>query len=803
MRERNRFERELSHLQLTDGTVASAGRHPGQVADDAFPPTAREAGTPTGVPSAGAPVLARILWPALGFPAVVAPRQAASGSPMLDGDATRCVCALVLSERPELSKADAARHLRYVPWGRRGRRHIRADEPGGFPEGELAVRNDGREPRLTLPKAKDGMAELIMFGGNKDGDNGITVSLANYVREFYRGAGLKHLHEIRVSETASRLPEGCYHLFWNNRAANEDAPSDEMALLLGSFARPWREELTDLWDQHRRFLLGEYEYEYGSLQRPYRDRPGLRMRPTRAEILHPVFVRRPAAVGIRIGHLTDTHVDVRADVYQENLKGRTFQNKQKAWVHPAYNNWNTSFVRAYTDSKRDSDVLLLTGDLIDYGRGHWGLSAADRLGEDRLYHHDRNWFLFYYLLAAGDAYRQPVYTILGNHDWRLNPYPPFAIAGVPGPETLIHDHTKFVEDELERILQAAHGLGYDRKYSYHQETDADFLRKFWESGQLLKTIARLAAQKRTLDEPHTPVETTVESVAWYLLSINPFFDYAFSLPTGHQVLMLDWAEDEDLLFPIVEGGEAFPFLLWQVKTASEPAPKAKNCLTGLQQRLVRDFVRTAGKAKVIGIHAPPISPYPDWYDYPDLFKSRKTYRPGEKARGPTGVFAKGKAEKWPGHPIFAVRPSLPGEMAGTVADFNSFEQGRPNFIKWLFDPKSGVRIVLSGHIHRNGLFVVHVPGKAAGSGVAGQMLVRGLLTPMKAPGKQVVGFPPKFPYHFPLYVNTTSTGPRGHFKTRQLTKEETKSGGLTVGPGYAHVVLSAGGAISRVEFRTV
>jgi 3',5'-cyclic AMP phosphodiesterase CpdA len=103
----------------------------------------------------------------------------------------------------------------------------------------------------------------------------------------------------------------------------------------------------------------------------------------------------------------------------------------------SYNNWNRSFVRVYDDAKRDSDVVLLTGDLIDYGRGHWGVQARDRLGDDKYYHADRNWFLFYYLLASRDAYKQPSYTILGNHDWRFNPYPPLIKGASPTPDTLI------------------------------------------------------------------------------------------------------------------------------------------------------------------------------------------------------------------------------------------------------------------------------------------------------------------------------------------------------------------------------
>lgn len=777
MKERLRFEREMQDL-----IIEAESRS--QTTGDSKP----------------SPVRARILWPAFGFPAVIAPKDSPSASQMLDCDACRCICVLVLSNRKYLSKEEAARYLRYVPWAERDRRHIPAGQTGSFAEVDLAVRNDVKEPKLTLPGWRDSLAVGIAFGGNRDGENGITVSLAHYVRNFYRKQGLEYLHEIRISEEASKqLRDGIYNLFWNNEVPNEKAPSDEMKLLLDLFAFPRRKALTELWEKHHTFLLAEYEFEYGTLQRPYRSE--LAMRRIRTEILHPLHIQRTPPKGIKIGHITDIHIDVRANVYEENLR--------KWKVGASYNNWNTSFEKIYNDAKRDSDVLFLTGDLIDYGRGHWGLTAANQLGEDRLYHVDRNWFLFYYLLASGDAYKKPVYTVLGNHDWRLNPYPPFAFAGVPSPKSLIHDHTKFNEEDLKEILRKAHGHGYDRKFSYYLETDEAFLKSFWESGKLLKTLTRMLANKRTLDEPHLPVETTVESVVWYLLSINPFLDYSFSLPSGHKILMLDWAEDEDLLFPIVQGGKEWPYMLWQAKNAAAPGPKARNCLTNLQQRLVKDFIAAAGKAKVVGMHAPPIGPYPDWYDYPDLFTGRKIYGHKEKPRGPTNSFATrkldGSIEKWHGHPIFAVRPfpprpSPPDAYSGTFADYGSFEKNRLWFIKKISEPNSGVRIVLSGHLHRNGLFVIRVPGEKEGSAIAGKMIVRGLLPETKVSEKVAMGLS-KLSFPFPLYINTTSAGPRGTFKSRQLTEEEKKKGGLTIDPGYSLVELVADGTIKSVEFR--
>jgi predicted MPP superfamily phosphohydrolase len=740
------------------------------------------------------PVSARILWPALGFPAVVAPGGNPSNSQMLDGDARSCICILLLTDRKYLSKEEAARHLRYVRWEDRGRRFIAAGKEGSFAETDIAIRNDITDPKLTLPGWKDLSGTGVAFGANREGEHGVVVNLSDHVRNFYRKAGLEFLHEIRINgRVTAKLKEGQYHLFWNNENIKEDAPSDEMKLLLERYARARREGLSELWDKHKGFLLGEYEYEYGSLQRPYSLR-GMRKR--RTEVLHPLFVQREPLSKIKIGHLTDLHVDVRADVYEENLR--------KKGIKTSFNNWNKSFEGNYKHARLDSDILLLTGDLIDYGRGHWGLTAADQLGDDRLYHVDRNWFLFYYLLASGNAYQKPAYTILGNHDWRLNPYPPFAIAGAPGPATMIHNHRDYSKEKLNEILRNAHGDGADRKFSYYMPTEDEFVKKFWESGQLLKSIGRLLAHKKTLDEPHTPVQTTVESIGWYLMAINPFLDYSFSLPGDQKVLMLDWAEDEDLLFPIVQDGKEWPYMLWQLKEAADPGPKAKNCLTKLQQQLVKSFVGSSGRSKIIGIHAAPIGPYPNWYDYPDLFTGKKVYAADEKARGPKQQYgtktSDGRIEKWNGHPIFAVSPD--GKEAGTVADYGSFQNARNWFLKYIGDQRSGVRLVLSGHIHRNGLFVVRIPGKEEGSAIAGKMLVRGLLTPQAtAPQKFIRHSFGRFPFRYPLFINTTSAGPRGNFNSRKLTEQEKKQGGLSVDPGYAQVELSNDGTIHYVEFR--
>jgi len=735
------------------------------------------------------PVKARILWPALGFPAVIAPRDKPSTSPFVDGDATRCICVLVLSNRKYLSKAEAARYLRYVPWSQRGRRHILSGQAGSFREEELAVRNDEKEPRLVVTRPKDSHGELVAFGGNKGGRNGIVASLGKCVREFYRQEGLEYLHEIRVYEAATgRLEDGLYHLFWNNEEANENVPSEEMRLLIEKFARPRREKLGMLWQRHSTFLLNEYEYEYGALHQPYSSTAPRR---TRAEILHPLFVQRRPSPVLRIGQLTDTHVDVRADVYEANLK--------EAGTTAAYNNWNKSFVVAYTQAKQDSDVVFLTGDLIDYGRGHWGVTERKRLAEDGLYHVDRNWFLFYYFLASGNAYSRPSYTILGNHDWRLNPYPPFAIGGAPSTSTLIHDYTRFTPEQRKTILQKAHGPGHERIISYTSNVESKAQVAYRKPGMVAKQLLfKVFGGGQTLDVPGLPTETTVESVAWYLLSINPFLDYWFTHPAGHGVLMLDWAEDENVIFGDIFQGQRY------ASFSSDEGPKARNSLTDLQVALVKEFADAPGMAKIIGIHAPPISPWDDWKD-DELRAGWKPFNP--KGRGYPHYTRKApNGQTMKGHPLFAIRPAkvvVPDAVHGMDASYNSFEKNRPWFIKRVAEPRSGVRLVLSGHIHRKGLFVVY---KAAGIGatVDGEMLIKSVfgseVLGVRAPAgarTQVQNIAKGLgPAPGPLYVIGTSVGPRGH-------NYPTKGIDAYVNPGYAHVELANDGTIQKVVFRWV
>jgi hypothetical protein len=305
----------------------------------------------------------------------------------------------------------------------------------------------------------------------------------------------------------------------------------------------------------------------------------------------------------------------------------------------------------------------------------------------------------------------------------------------------------------------------------------------------------MLGQTQTMNVEGTPSQTTVASVEWYLLSINPFFDYAFTLPNQHRVLMLDWAELENVLFPIIEKGRSRPYMVWQASEAADPGPKAKSSVTPLQQNLVTGFLKMPGHSKVIGVHAPPIGPYPDWSDK-DMLEGRTKYgkERAEKARGGDFVTRRpdGTEERWYGHPLFATQPK--SGMKGVTADYGSFDVKRDWFIENVGDPRGNVRVVMSGHIHRNGAYVVHLLGHEMGPALAGERIVYRV----KASDASNVTYPAvsRTPQgkRGPLYVNTTSAGPNGNY-------HPAVDWGAKTYPGYARVHLAENGTIELVQFR--
>lgn len=722
---------------------------------------------------------ARILWPALGFPAVITPN---SGDPSLPA---RTICLLLLSQRdPQhnpLSKEDVARHLRIVEWAkRREKRWLPMKKDGGtnaFSEEEIvAVRH--REGTLN-----DGRAQIISIGADDDGQGGFALGLSMWVKRFYANLNpsrdrLFYLYEVRIAEhAAAALGEGRFHLFWVNKSHNDTAEqrSGEMDVLLESFARYSRfgndgvlalkhfvgKQLQSYEHQHMR----EYEYEFSSTT----DAPD-----RRAEVLHPVFIRK-APEALRVAHISDLHMDHRIDAYEKRLADSPDRPK-------AYHNWNRASIDLYRQARADSDAILMVGDLIDYGRGYKGSGPMDDMNS---YWRDRNWFLFYEALARGDDYSVPVYTILGNHDWRLNPYPS-ATRGAPDPESM-----NLTKEQVE----IAHGPGGD-KLTY--EIDLALV---------AKAFVQLLGRTGELDLTGLPTETRVESVAWYLLQINPFFDYVARLPGGYNLVMLDWAEDEIVSRELIIAGEDYGR---QTPPNTYGGPQAKNNLTPVQRELVEYAAAMPRGPRILAVHAPPVAPWAHWSD-DELARGRVNCNPADvlaywdepifkgteghriealkRLRGATLTpkeAAKLLRDKKPvprlDYPALAIRVDK-DDLLGREANYGSFgnEPERVWLVRklreWRFN------LVLSGHNHRRQYLVVDNSGAPPLMPESkGKWVVR-LLDAAKA--KEAPG---------PLYVNGPSAGPRGNiYRARGVYKVAESE--------YIRIVINASGTLEALEVR--
>ena len=142
---------------------------------------------------------------------------------------------------------------------------------------------------------------------------------------------------------------------------------------------------------------------------------------------------------------------------------------------------------------------------------------------------------------------------------------------------------------------------------------------------------------------------------------------------------------------------------------------------------------------------------------------------------------------------------MEGAVYGMDANFGSFEKHRDWFIRRMADQKYKVRTVLSGHIHRQGIFATYKL-----SSLSDELLIKSL-DPIKTSGSSVPAGPQahivnKFGLRDgPLYVNSTSIGPRGHL---YRSKDEDNKD-IYISPGFTHIELLDNGDITKVVFRSV
>ena len=268
---------------------------------------------------------------------------------------------------------------------------------------------------------------------------------------------------------------------------------------------------------------------------------------------HPIYVP-PEKDYLNIAHISDTHVSRRWDAMgywakkrdeeARRIKDSSFKSKcfpdggKTPWSD--FNNPNRNFEEALKKANENSevDIIIISGDLIDYNLGYCGdVKDKEKYFNHGIesYYYNYNWPLFYEILLKN--YEKPVFTILGNHDYRLAPYGVVTEGEMPiGGQNYADDLGIKVKkkdnrnDEL-NCLKTATGFIYPKKMIKHVG--------FCAFGCTPK-----------LEEPHFGIiddlKTDYKHVEWYNLVINPALDYKFSYKNMH-FLFFDWRENEEYL----------------------------------------------------------------------------------------------------------------------------------------------------------------------------------------------------------------------------------------------------------------
>jgi hypothetical protein len=174
---------------------------------------------------------------------------------------------------------------------------------------------------------------------------------------------------------------------------------------------------------------------------------------------HAIFLR-PSSATVRFIHLTDLHTATRNDLWAKEIKSIVYPvptDRQLKFIN--FNDHLRKFIgraNEFADSG-ELDFVLALGDLVDFIQ--LGIQKGDP--------GPNNWQgLLELLLGSSDetargnrGLRVPLFTTLGNHDWRPYPYPPevnAAIFGLNSKEAsqfdyLYHDTSEVVGKRIAEV----------------------------------------------------------------------------------------------------------------------------------------------------------------------------------------------------------------------------------------------------------------------------------------------------------------------------------------------------------------
>lgn len=303
---------------------------------------------------------------------------------------------------------------------------------------------------------------------------------------------------------------------------------------------------------------------------------------------HSVYVRS-SWEDFGLIHATDIHVSKRLEGFRRRLQRLAVRNPQLASAVTAYNNFNDNFreLIRYANHLHDIgmlDAILATGDLVDYGFEE-GERSSFRGG---------NYAFFEKIIrgqvrspngVASEELRVPIYTVLGNHDYRVNPYTLLSTVDVPFADDIAVRH-----------------------YSNHNLTEAETVAL---QGGHPKIDPEAAADMIQVDILNQRYE-----YSYFIRRINALGSYTVNMG-DHRVVMIDtgtdawvppttfdWRTQLDFVIANLTGNLSDAAI--QAKDGSAPNSK------GLSPSDVNRIVGAANDAGddglvIVGMHAPPLN----------------------------------------------------------------------------------------------------------------------------------------------------------------------------------------------------
>lgn len=537
----------------------------------------------------------------------------------------------------------------------------------------------------------------------KDKDGMIFANLReSSFKKYAQDEELKYLFQIELSNI-DHLKQGLYDLSWvtyNDKVFDDFSEKDVED---ESDCREFYEKQDQITrkyiceDEKRKGFTHAYEVDGEKLEFEVDTR-------TPIQNHHPVYIVESGKKKLGLGHLSDVHVSSRQHAFK-TCKAQVIPGADEADSPKIGELVNASFytLRNLMDdfgSDADIDLLIFTGDLIDYGRNYnpknkfinnpnattgdiWDQMTLDNVdkkfedGDDagkEMYPHSIDNVLIYSLFRRFyQKYKKPILLVSGNHECYTLPYG--ISPRLKKAKTIWNNITsQFSDKDISEVLDDA-----------NQERQKDWADRV-NNGDDEYTTAQKANEGIPADHNLTIYEATLmygpdynmiplggfadgdeiknfkpENLDWFYNIFTPLEDFAISFNNTQHFIGLGWGQKERFIS------------LGDMMTFGGHLPRSPEAVTDEQLKLIKSAIDSQKGDNILLSH----------FTFVNYDANKAYYSDGEVNYNDT----------WKNQ---------------TDSCTGTFENNRYEVYKMIVDGEK-IQYTLSGHSHRNGVYICTDP----------------------------------------------------------------------------------------------